>query len=239
MDKPTQIHILLQQIAQESTPSQARFFKTAPGQYAEHDRFLGITVPQLRVIAKNYKTLTLQEIQLLLLSPYNEERLLALFILTDRYKKGSTELQNEIYSFYLANIGQINNWNLVDSSAHLIIGAHLYHKDKDLLMTLAQSPTMWHRRISIIATWYFIRQNNCEWTYTLSEILLHDTHDLMHKAVGWMLREAGKRDEESLKNFLKKHASTMPRTMLRYALEKFPKEEQLIYLHLKKRISPS
>ncbi len=234
MNNFTKIHTLLQQIAHESSPSTARFFKTGAGDYAEHDLFLGVTVPQLRVVAKNYKNLTLQEIQLLLMSPYNEERLLALFILTDRYKQGPTELQNEIYHFYHANMGHINNWNLVDSSAHLIIGAHLYTKDKEILRTLAQSKTMWHRRISIIATWYFIRQNNCEWTYTLSEILLHDTHDLMHKAVGWMLREAGKRDENSLKIFLKHHASTMPRTMLRYALEKFPREEQLLYLAIKK-----
>jgi len=204
-----------------------RFFKTSVGDYAEHDQFIGVPVPQLRAIAKQFATSSLPVLQALLNSSFNEERLLALFILTNQYQRGSIEKKEELHQFYMNNLQHVNNWNLVDSSAHLILGAHLYDKDRTPLLTLAKSKSLWDRRIAIVATWYFIRNNDLTWTFTIAELLFNDTHDLIHKAVGWMLREAGKRDEQALLIFLHKHAAHMPRTMLRYALERFPKEQRL------------
>lgn len=210
----------------------ARFFKTEPGNYAAHDQFMGVPVPTLRTIAKEYKNLSLHDLQILIKSPFNEERLLALFILVMRYQKGNAVTKNECYEFYLRNIKQVNNWNLVDSSAHLILGAHLADKDKKLLFTLASSDILWERRIAMIATWHFIRQNDLSWTFKVARILLHDSHDLMHKAVGWMLREAGKKDDDQLIAFLDEYATTMPRTMLRYAIERFEPTKRTFYLNL-------
>jgi len=209
------------------------FFKTGPGDYAEHDRFLGVPVPVVRKIAKQYAHISLQEITVLLASRNNEERLLALFILNLQYKKANDQERHAIYSFYMNNLKQVNNWNLVDSSAHEIIGAHLfnYNSDKNILIKLAQSTNLWERRIAIIATLYFIRTLDFSWTITLAEILLTDAHDLIHKAVGWMLREVGQKDEIPLRDFLDKHASRMPRTMLRYAIEKFSPQERALYMH--------
>ncbi len=170
----------------EATPLAERkavFFKTAPGAYAEHDQFIGVPTPQLRNIAKINHALPLEIVIELLQSPWNEERLLALFILIARYQKGDTECKEKIYQLYLANIKQINNWNLVDASAHLIVGAHLYQKDKRCLLDLAVSNRLWERRISIVATWYFIRHNEFEWTIKIAELLLNDKHDLIHKSV--------------------------------------------------------
>lgn len=212
----------------------AMFFKTQAGSYAEHDTFIGVSVPALRTLAKKFQHLTRQELQELLASPINEERLLALFILVDQYQKGNTQQKDALYNFYLHNLQQVNNWNLVDSSAHLIIGEHLDNTDKKLLITLAQSKNLWERRIAIVATWYFIRKNELEWTFKIAKLLLNDTHDLIHKAVGWMLREAGKRNETMLIQFLDKYAAVMPRTMLRYAIEKFPEEQRKDYLMRKK-----
>jgi 3-methyladenine DNA glycosylase AlkD len=212
----------------------ARFFKTEPGSYAAHDQFLGISVPTLRAIAKQYTNFSLQDLQTLIESPFNEERLLALFILAAQYQKGNAHIKKQCYDFYMRNLKYVNNWNLVDSSAHLILGAHLADKDKTLLITLANSDILWERRIAIIATWYFIRQNDLSWTFKIARILMHDTHDLMHKAVGWMLREAGKKDEAQLRAFLDEYASTMPRTMLRYAIERFDAPSKNKYMKLKK-----
>jgi 3-methyladenine DNA glycosylase AlkD len=212
----------------------AMFFKTEVGSYAEHDTFIGVNVPALRTLAKEFQHLTRQELQELLASPINEERLLALFILVDQYQKGNTQQKDALYNFYLHNIQYVNNWNLVDASAHLIIGEHLDKADKKLLITLAQSKNLWERRIAIVATWYFIRKNELEWTFKIAKLLLTDTHDLIHKAVGWMLREAGKRNETMLMQFLDKYAAVMPRTMLRYAIEKFPEEQRKDYLMRKK-----
>lgn len=208
----------------------AYFFKTGPGDYAEHDKFIGVTVPKIRKIAKTYQYLSLQDIQTLLESPYNEERLAALFILIHQYKKAGNHFKEEIYQFYISHIKHINNWNLVDASAHLIIGTHLFKGNREMLFTLAKSKILWERRIAIISTWYFIRNDELACTFELAKLLLSDPHDLMHKAVGWMLREAGKKDQNQLIAFLNQYASQMPRTMLRYSIEKFPEVQRKMYL---------
>jgi len=208
----------------------AIFFKTQPGEYAAHDQFLGIATPRLREIAKINHSLPNETVLELLHSPYNEERLLALFIFIERYQKGDAACKLQIYKLYQQHIKQINNWNLVDASAHLIVGAELYQKDKQYLLELAVSDLLWERRIAIVATWYFIRQNEFDWTIKIAELLLKDKQDLIHKAVGWMLREMGKRDITPLLTFLDTHAHTMPRTMLRYAIEKLNAQSRALYL---------
>ncbi|AMV16111.1 DNA alkylation repair enzyme [Legionella pneumophila] len=197
------------------------YYKTGPGDYAEHDQFIGVSVPELRKVAKRYQTvLPFSLLQELLYSSINEERLLALLMLVTHYQKGDIDLKQTIFQFYLTHINQINNWNLVDASAHWIVGAHLLDKDKTLLFTLAESTNLWEKRIAIVATWYFIRNNHFDCTLKLAEKLLCDDHDLIHKAVGWMLREVGKRNQAILIEFLDSHAYRMPRTMLRYAIER-------------------
>ena len=206
------------------------FFKTGAGHYAEGDEFIGVTVPNLRKIAKQFMSLTLDDLQNLLESKINEERLLALIILTQQYQNGSDTSKEPFYQFYVQNIKYVNNWNLVDASAHLIIGAHLWDKDKSSLLELATSEILWERRIGVVSTLYFIRKNDLAWTFKIATLLQGDTHDLIHKAVGWMLREAGKRDQAQLVKFLEQHISSMPRTMLRYAIEKFPEDMRKRYL---------
>ncbi len=159
--------------------------------------------------------------------------MLALIILTSQYEVATSEIKEQLYQFYLHNLNQVNNWNLVDSSAASIMGAHLSKTDKTIILTLAKSEIIWHRRIAIIATWHFIRSNNLEWTFKIAKILLNDQHDLIHKAVGWMLREAGKKDQDQLIKFLNQYTTQMPRTMLRYAIEKFPEDQRKNYLKLK------
>ena len=210
--------------------SSKRFFKTGKGEYAEGDIFIGITVPQSRVIAKTYHALPLPEIKKLLNSKIHEERAIALFILVDQFIRGDERLRAQIYRLYIASIKYINNWDLVDVSAPTIVGGFLMDKPKDVLTKLAQSKNLWHRRIAIIATQYFIRKNQYNETLRIAELLLTDTHDLIHKAVGWMLREVGNRSLETEEVFLKKYYKTMPRTMLRYAIEKFSEEKRLQYL---------
>lgn len=228
--------------------SSLKFFKIGKGEYAEHDKFIGISVPELRQIAKQFKNLSLKEIQLFLKSSINEERFLALVILVNQFKIADEQRQDNIFQFYLKNLKYVNNWNLVDASAHLIIGkyllrdtkffpakTHMQEKQENLLKQhilyeLSLSKNIWERRISIVATWSLIRENHYTWTLIIAEILLNDTHDLIHKAVGWMLREVGKRDEAALKNFLEKYAHQMPRTMLRYSIEKFPENIRRGYL---------
>ncbi len=202
-----------------------RFFKTSKNDYASNDRFLGIKVPDLRKIALQYKKIDLHNILVLLMSAYNEERLLALFILIHQYQSSDEVTKKLLYNFYLTHIDRINNWNLVDSSAHHIIGDYLYDKDKSILYKLASSESLWQRRISIISTLYFIRKSNLEWTFIIALYLIKDKHDLIHKAVGWMLREAGKKDESQLLSFLSNHSKQMPRTMLRYAIERLSSEK--------------
>ncbi|ACE05723.1 hypothetical protein Aasi_0285 [Candidatus Amoebophilus asiaticus 5a2] len=225
-----QIQTFLQGLASPNKEKVARFFKTGTGDYAEADEFIGVPVPVLRKIAKTFACISLEEIQQLIQSKINEERLLGLIILVNQYGKAPSESKDKIYLFYLSNLSNVNNWNLVDTSAHLIMGAHLLDKDKDILINLANSNSMWERRIAIVATWYFIRKNNLDWTFKIAEILLNDKHDLIHKAVGWMLREAGKRDQQQLILFLNQYTRLMPRTMLRYAIEKFSEQQKKSYL---------
>lgn len=238
MNSLSQLNARLEQLATVPQEKRSAFFKTGTGHYAEHDIFLGVTVPALRTLAKDFYTLSLHDIQNLINSPINEKRFLALIILVHRYQKATNDQEkDEIYNFYMRNLKHVNNWNLVDASAHLIAGAHTWPRSKDILVTLAQSKNIWERRIAIVATWYYIRKNAPLWTITIAEILLNDTHDLIHKAVGWMLREAGKRDQLVLTNFLDKYAVEMPRTMLRYALEKLPAKQKESYMKQKKPTS--
>ncbi len=221
-----EIRSTLSQYAENTPPSKGVYFKTGPLDYAHHDQFMGVKVPDLRKIAKDYSQLTFGNILEFLSSSINEERLLALIILVHQYKKEP----NQVYDFYTQNLKYVNNWNLVDASAHLIIGAHLFEKDKTLLTELVHSNVLWERRISIVATWYFIKKEMLEWTFSLTQTLLKDEHDLIHKACGWMLREAGKKDINALTCFLDQHGPRMPRTMLRYAIEKFPEDLRQRYL---------
>ncbi len=207
-----------------------RFFKTGKGEYGYGDIFLGITVPNQRKIAKKYFNLNLNQIEELLKSKIHEHRLTALLILVDKFKKGEESIKKEIVNFYLKNINYINNWDLVDLSSHKIIGEYLIDKDKSILYKLARSDNLWEKRISIISTASFIRENKFEDTLKISKILLHDKHDLIHKAVGWMLREVGKRNQNIEEVFLKKYYKKMPRTMLRYSIEKFDKNKRRFYL---------
>lgn len=225
-----QLEITLQQSITTTPEKMARFFKTTKDCYAQHDQFLGINNPTLRLIAKEYHCISLDEIEKLLTSPYNEKRLLGLLILVTQYQKADQKLKQKLYDFYLNNLDTVNNWNLVDSSAHLIIGAHLLDQEKQLLLDLAKSKNLWYRRIAVVATWCFIRNHRTEWTFIIASKLLHDKQDLIHKAVGWMLREAGKKNQHELFLFLNKHHTTMPRTMLRYAIEKLTSEQKKYYL---------
>ncbi len=207
-----------------------RFFKTGPGEYGEGDIFLGIVVPEQRKIAKKYTDLRLIDLQKLLRSKIHEERLTALFILIDQFKSSKGIARRRICDFYFKNRKGVNNWDLVDLSADKIMGEYLLDKPKGVLYKLARSSYLWDRRIGIIATFAFIKKNKFEDTLEISEILLGDKEDLIHKAVGWMLREIGKRDLKTEEDFLKKHYKEMPRTMLRYAIEKFPEKKRKAYL---------
>ena len=210
----------------------ARFFKTGKGEYGEGDIFLGITVPQIRIVAKQCKDLSLKEIQKLLQSKIHEERLLGLIILVNQFKKADEDKQKQIFDLYLSNTKYINNWDLVDVSAEYIVGGYLIDRSKTILKTLAQSKLLWERRIAIIATFQFIKQKQHEHTFIIAKILLRDDHDLIHKAVGWMLREVGKRISETIEEtFLQQHYQQMPRTMLRYAIERFEEKKRKKYLN--------
>jgi 3-methyladenine DNA glycosylase AlkD len=207
-----------------------RFFKTGKGEYGEGDEFLGIKVPVSRIIAKKFKDLLLKEVQELLKSKIHEERLIALLILTEQYRKGGEEMKKNIYNFYLKNTKRVNNWDLVDLSADGIIGEYLLERNKNILFKLAKSKNLWERRMAIISTFHFIKNGFYNTTFDISDSLLNDKHDLIHKAVGWMLREIGNRDLSAEENYLKKHYKNMPRTMLRYAIEKFPENRRQSYL---------
>lgn len=229
--KADEIRKELQRLSDRKTAEHSqRFFKTGKGQYGEGDIFLGIRVPVLRKTAKKFRDSTIEESLPLLKSKFHEERLLALFLLTQIFKKGDEKTRKAVYRLYLDNTAYINNWDLVDTSAEHIVGAYLFDKDKQPLYDLAVSSGLWDRRISIISTFYFIRRNEFADTLNISEILLGDKEDLIHKASGWMLREIGKRDIAREEEFLKKHCRIMPRTMLRYAIERFPEEKRRGYL---------
>ncbi len=226
--------VLRSRLRQLASPSRARnlswFFKTAPGEYGAGDRFIGIRVPVLRRLAREFRSLPLPAAVELLQSPIHEERLLALLILTNAYERADESGRAAIYRLYLKNLARVNNWDLVDCSAPRIVGPHLEKRSRNVLFRLARSKILWRRRVAVLATFYFIRQGDFADALRLAELLLDDEHDLMHKAVGWMLREMGKRDVAELKKFLHKHAARMPRTMLRYAIEKFPEPERKRYL---------
>lgn len=213
----------------------AGFFKTKKGEYGAGDVFLGVTVPQSRIVARRYQTLSFPEIKNLLDSPMHEERLVALLILVEQYKKGDALLREKVFEFYVENLVRANNWDLVDLSADKILGAHLFcapKKMRTLLLNLASSQNLWERRSAIVATFYFIKQGEFALTLSIAKLLLKDDHDLIHKAVGWMLREVGKRNLETLEHFLRENNryKKMPRTMLRYAIEHFPEQKRKRYL---------
>jgi 3-methyladenine DNA glycosylase AlkD len=202
------------------------YFKTGKGEYGEGQVFLGLTMPQQREVAKKYKDLPLEQVQELIESKIHTYRMIALVILTIKYKKNP----KEVFDFYLKNTQYINNWDLVDVTAHKIVGEYLLDKDRAVLYSLAKSSELWEKRISIISTFAFIRRGQLDDTIKIAEILLHDKHDLIHKAVGWMLREVGKKDKQTLTNFLDKYHKEMPRTMLRYSIERFSSEERQFYM---------
>ena len=207
-----------------------KFFKAGKGEYGEGDRFLGVTVPNIRAIAKLHKDISIEEIRELIQSEWHEVRLCALIIMVEKSKKKDEALRKELFNLYLSQTERINNWDLVDLSCRFIIGEYLLDKSRDILYHLAQSPLLWDNRIAIVSTYAFIRKGQLEDTYALSDLMMQHPHDLMHKAIGWMLRETGKRNPERLYDYVMSHRADMPRTMLRYAIEKFSPKERTILM---------
>lgn len=247
------INLIQKDLKKLANPEKAmifgRFFKTGKGEYGEGDKFLGIMTKPLGELARKYKDLSFPDLQKLLNGQYHEERSLGIQILLIQFKKGTEKKKKEIFNFYLRNTKKINNWDLVDISAPHIVGESMIQAvgrsggqtirgsgdqsvgtGRVILYKLARSENLWERRIAIMATFAFIRENDFSDTLKISEMLLSDKHDLIHKACGWLLREIGKRDLEVEEEFLKKHLKNMPRTMLRYAIEKFPEEKRQKYL---------
>ena len=215
----------------ERAKAVAAYFKTGPGQYGEGDKFAGLAVPQIRTLARTYKGLGVPDLTELLRSEIHEERLLALLILAARSEKGDAQTRKGVFDIYVQNLAGVNNWDLVDMSAPVIVGPYLQDKPKKRLYDWARSESLWERRIALLATFHYIRQGNPALAFEIIELLLQDRQDLIHKAAGWMLREVGKRcGREVLTGFLEKHAAEMPRTMLRYAIEHFTKEERQDYM---------
>jgi len=208
-----------------------RFFKTGKGDYGEGDIFLGIIVPNTRKVAKKFIDLPLSEIKIILYSKVHEERLCALLLLVEKFSKADEKEKKEVFNFYIKNSKQANNWDLVDLSAPRIVGRYLLDKkDRKILYKFAKSKNLWKKRISILSTYTFIKKGQYKDTFKIAEILMNDKHDLIHKAVGWMLREVGKMSLKDEEIFLKKYYKKMPRTMLRYAIEKFPEDKRVKYL---------
>ena len=215
------------EIAQHSL----RFFKTDKGEYGHGDLFLGVRAPKIRLIAKKHIDISITDMKTLIQSKYHEERFLGLIILVNKYAKTKDKKnRNQLYKIYVSSFKYINNWNLVDVTCPHVTGKHLIDKDRTILYKWAKSEDLWTKRIAMVSTFSFFRKNDLEDTFKIAEILLHDEHDLIHKAVGWMLREAGKRDLKREETFLKKYYKTMPRTMLRYSIEKFPETKRQKYL---------
>jgi 3-methyladenine DNA glycosylase AlkD len=236
-DEPVSLKALRRAVRLGASPEKAKvlswFFKTGPGQYGEGDRFLGVTVPVLRSVAKRFDRIRLTDIGRLLDSPLHEERLLALLVLVRQYERSDEKTRGEIFRFYLGHADRINNWDLVDLTAPAIVGAHLEKRGKTVLTRLARSESLWERRIAIVSTFWFIRLGRPSETFRIARRLLGDREDLIHKATGWMLREAGKRCSQAAEEkFLKRHAARMPRTMLRYAIERFPEAKRKRYLRI-------
>lgn len=207
-----------------------RFFKTGPGEYGEGDRFRGIKMPELRKLSRQFRNLNLRDLDQLVRSEYHEDRMVGLLILVLRYQSADEKEQEKIYRFYVRHIRYVNNWDLVDLTAEHIIGAWLQDRDKQPLLKWARSKNLWERRIAVLSTFRYIKQSNIQETLKVAEMLLTDNHDLIHKAVGWMLREVGKRDMAAEETFLREHYKRMPRTMLRYAIERFPERKRRAYL---------
>lgn len=230
-------------LRQSADPERARdlqgFFKTGKGEYAEGDRFLGLYVQVTRAAAKTFRDMPLPEVEKLLKSPWHEDRVAGVFILVDQMARGTEAQRRTITAFYLKNSASINNWDLVDVSTPQIVGRHLFENRQELkmLVKLAASKVLWERRIAMLATFYFIQQQEFSQTLKIAELLLHDPHDLIHKAVGWMLREADKRAPGTILPFLNKHAHHMPRTMLRYSIERFPEPLRKKYMSAKAKTS--
>jgi 3-methyladenine DNA glycosylase AlkD len=214
----------------EAAAQAARFFKTGPGQYSAGDTFLGLRAATMHALAKQHRALAIDQLTILLQSPIHEERMLALLIMAKRALESGESIKKGLYDIYLANTRYINNWDLVDASARDVVGGYLANKIRDPLDKLAASPSLWERRISIVATQHFIRQHEFHDTLRIAEKLIKDREDLIHKAVGWMLREVGKKDVATLETFLRRHGKVMPRTALRYAIERFPAETRMGYL---------
>ena len=221
----------LQKLGNKKRAAQSRrYFKTAPGEYGEGDMFVGIRVPELRKLSRAYRDIPLEATEILLNSPIHEERVLALLILVLKYAGSDAGEQKRIYTLYLKNTRFVNNWDLVDASAHYIVGPFLMDKSKKPLYRLATSKSIWERRIAIMSTFHYIRQNIYSETLKIADTLISDKEDLIHKAVGWMLREIGKRDLQTEEEFLRPRYKAMPRTMLRYAIERFPAAKRQRYL---------
>ena len=214
--------------------SSMRFFKTGPGEYGEGDIFIGIKVPTLRTVSREFRSLPLEEVETLLNSPIHEERHLALMILVLQVAKCDDAHRRVVFDFYLRNTKFINNWDLVDCSAPQVVGGFLLDKSRKPLFQLTKSKSLWERRIAIVSTQHFIRHDDFADTLGISGKLVNDEEDLIHKASGWMLREVGKKDQSVLEAFLDQHAAVMPRTMLRYAIEKFPPDQRRAYLERKR-----
>lgn len=225
---------LICELMKKSNKTQAeiyqRFFKTGPGEYGEGDVFIGIKVPEVRKIVKKYISLSLKEIKVLLDCRLHEVRLAAAILLTYQYKNADEKGKKAIYTFYIKNAKKLNNWDLVDVSSHRIVGEFILDKPRNILYELIENKDKWLRRIAMVSTYTLIKNNELKDTFNLAEILMKDNFDLSHKATGWMLREAGKKDIKKLKSFLNKHISWMPRTTLRYAIERFPEKERQKYL---------
>lgn len=228
---------VVKELKQRASPARARasrwFFKTGKGDYGEGDAFFGVAVPEQRRIAKRHAELALQDIAQLLKHKVHECRLTALFILTQQYRAADEKQRERIARFYLSHRRRVNNWDLVDSSAPYILGQHLLDKDRSILYALAKSRSVWERRMAIIATGAFVRAGEYDDTLRLATLAFADRHDLIHKAAGWMLREIGNRSRPTLERFLDQHAAVMPRTMLRYAIEKFPADRRKVYLAMR------
>lgn len=227
-----QSEIIIQELASLATEEKRqvlpRFFKTGKGEYGEGDKFLGVVVPSTRIVAKRYKDTSLDELSSLLLSEWHESRLCALLIMVEQWKKADAHERKILFDFYMSHTNRINNWDLVDLSAPTIVGGYLLDKPRGILYQLAESNCLWDNRIAIVSTFAFIKQNDSDDTYRLALKMMNHKHDLMHKAIGWMLRESGKRDDaRRLFTFVDKHRHIMPRTMLRYAIEKFSDSERM------------